>query len=267
VPTPLAAGTSTVRRWSPGRKSCSSGATFAGRPGVGRSAISRCFWSSHAQPPVSSANPSSGHSAARFTRAANSPRTGGLGGAGSAGGAETIRVMKSSHRAPAGAFFLAWAAASAAPCGAQPASGPTLAERVLGKGHPRIAVSPYTLHWRPSEEHTAVYALAAEWQREDRWLGGASLFRNSFGQPSAYVYVGQRITGLLPSRPEIFVQWSAGMLYGYRGKYENKVPLNNNGFAPGALASAGWAFDRRQSLTLHLLGDAGVMFQYSFDLR
>lgn len=156
------------------------------------------------------------------------------------------------------------AAASGSAC-AQ--AGPGLADRIMRDGHWRLAASPYTLHWRPSDEHTQVYALAAEWQRSDQWLGGASVFRNSFGQPSAYVYVGRRYPNVWASVPELYLQWSAGLLYGYRGKYEDKVPLNHKGFAPGALASAGWAFDQRHAVMLHLLGDAGVMFQYSYDFR
>ena len=34
-------------------------------------------------------------------------------------------------------------------------------------------------------------------------------------------------------------------MYGYRGEYEDKVPLNSNGFSPGLLLSLGWAFDKR----------------------
>ncbi len=137
---------------------------------------------------------------------------------------------------------------------------------LFGEGHLRLVVSPFTHHWRPSEEHRHVYALGAEWQRSDSWLGGASYFRNSFGQPSAYLYVGKRWEGLF-GRPQLYGQVSGGLMYGYRGKYEDKVPLNNNGFSPGALVSMGWQFNRNASLTAHLLGDAGVMFQFGWDLR
>jgi hypothetical protein len=56
-------------------------------------------------------------------------------------------------------------------------------------------------------------------------------------------------------------------MYGYRGKYEDKVPFNNNGFSPGALVSVGWQFNRTTSVQLNALGDAGVMFQLSYDWR
>ncbi len=130
----------------------------------------------------------------------------------------------------------------------------------------RLAMSPYTSHYRPSDEHQAVWAVALERQRRDGWLAGASRFSNSFGQPSAYVYVGRRFDGLL-SLPTLYGQVSAGLLYGYRGRFEDKVPLNTNGFAPGALVTVGSQFTRRASVAAHFLGDAGVMLQRSRDLR
>jgi hypothetical protein len=150
------------------------------------------------------------------------------------------------------------------------ASAPALAQgqepNWYGPGHWRLAVSPYSLHWRPSDEHRSVYAIGIERQRDDLWLAGASYFRNSFGQPSAYLYMGRRWEGLF-GEPRLFTQVSGGLLYGYRGKFEDKVPLNNNGFAPGALATIGWQFNRQYAVAFHALGDAGVMVQLSFDLR
>jgi hypothetical protein len=34
------------------------------------------------------------------------------------------------------------------------------------------------------------------------------------------------------------------MMYGYRGEFQNKVPLNYKGFSPGALVTLGWQFTR-----------------------
>ena len=133
-------------------------------------------------------------------------------------------------------------------------------------GHWRGAVAPYAPHWRPSAEHQYVWAVGLERQRADDWLGGASFFSNSFGQPSAYVYLGKRFPQLL-GQPQLFGQLSAGVLYGYVGKYKKKVPLNVNGFSPGALASVGWQFTPELSLTMHLLGDAGAMFQLGWDFK
>ncbi len=170
---------------------------------------------------------------------------------------------------------LAWAllCAGALACGSAAASRLAYATQQVmdtqawrDQAYWRLAMSPYTSHYRPSDEHQAVWAVALERQRRDGWLAGASRFSNSFGQPSAYVYVGRRFDGLL-SLPTLYGQVSAGLLYGYRGRFEDKVPLNTNGFAPGALVTLGSQFTRRASVAAHFLGDAGVMLQLSWDLR
>jgi hypothetical protein len=132
-------------------------------------------------------------------------------------------------------------------------------------GSYRLMVSPITGHFRPSPEHKHVYALGLERQRDDGRIVGAAYFRNSFGQPSAYVYVGHHFEGVF-GVPQWNAQWSAGLLYGYVGKYKNKVPLNVNGFSPGALISTGWQFTKSTSVELHMLGDAAVMLQLSYRL-
>lgn len=139
-------------------------------------------------------------------------------------------------------------------------------DSVLGPGHWRLVLSPGMVHVNPSDEHEWVWAVGVERQREDRWMFGASYFSNSFGQPSGYLYVGQRYDQLW-HQPSLFFQWSAGLLYGYRGEYEDKVPFNNNGFSPGAVFSLGWQLDPRLSAQLNLLGDAGLMLQLSYDFR
>lgn len=148
----------------------------------------------------------------------------------------------------------------------QAQEGPGLIARTVGQGHWRVAASPFSHHFRKSAEHRDVWAVGGEWQRSDDWLAGASYFSNSFGQPSAYLYVGKRWPKLF-GQEQLFAQASAGLLYGYRGPYEDKVPLNNNGFSPGALVGLGWQFNKNFSVTAHMLGDAGVMFQLAYDLR
>jgi hypothetical protein len=176
---------------------------------------------------------------------------------------------------PAGAVVLfALALLPAAP--AQAAEGPGLLLRSWneatdrdawkGEGYWRLAIAPYAPHFRPSDEHQDVFAVALERQRPDDWLAGFSAFSNSFGQPSAYAYVGRRHPGLMGVDP-LFFQWSVGVLYGYVGKYKSKVALNVGGFAPGALVGLGWQFNRNVSANVHLMGDAGVMFQFSWNVR
>lgn len=180
-----------------------------------------------------------------------------------------MRRMKSVVHRPLGAFVLSAAAAAIVlflPGVARADDGPGFVGRLMGDGYWRVAVSPFSQHFRYSAEHRYVWAAGGEWQRSDDWLAGGSYFRNSFGQPSAYLYVGKRWPGLL-GEPRLFAQASAGMLYGYRGKYESKVPLNYKGFSPGALIGLGWQFNPHFSVTGHMLGDAGLMIQLSYDLR
>ena len=132
----------------------------------------------------------------------------------------------------------------------------------------RLMGSPYTLHYRKDEEgvHEYVYMVGLERQRSDGWVWGGVYFSNSFGQPSGYVYVGEKVIGF--SRwDKLFFQWTAGLLYGYKDPYEHKVPFNHNGFSPGATVSLGWQFTRQFSMQAIALGTAGVMFQMAWDLR
>ena len=148
------------------------------------------------------------------------------------------------------------------PAGVAPGAGLSSA----ADHHWRALVAPYAPHIRPSNEHSDVWAIGLERQRADNWLAGGSFFSNSFGQPSGYLYLGKRFPSLM-GHPQLFGQLSGGLMYGYRGKYQNKVPFNHNGFSPGALASIGWQFNREVSLTVHAVGDAAVMFQFGWDFR
>ena len=49
--------------------------------------------------------------------------------------------------------------------------------------------------------------------------------------------------------------------------FEDKVPFNYHGFAPGVTVSLGWQFTREFSMQAIALGAAGVMFQLAIDLR
>lgn len=132
----------------------------------------------------------------------------------------------------------------------------------------RLVVSPYTLHFGADDDNDreAVYGIGLERQRADDWFWGGTYFSNSFGQPSGFVYVGQRY-GNLFSVDKLFAKWSAGILYGYKEPYEDKVPFNYNGWSPGVVLSMGWQFTRQFSMQANLLGTAGLMLQMSIDFR
>jgi hypothetical protein len=132
----------------------------------------------------------------------------------------------------------------------------------------RLLGSPYTIHWHKDEndEHEPVYMIGLERQRSDGWVWGGVYFSNSFGQPSAYVYLGEKVINF--SRwDKLYFQWTAGILYGYKEPYEDKVPFNVNGFSPGVTVGLGWQFTREFSVQAVALGTAGLMFQLAIELR
>jgi len=124
-----------------------------------------------------------------------------------------------------------------------------------------LTLSPYTLHWHSSAEHKPVVLASLDRAAPGNRLCGLSFFSNSFGQPSTYVYVGQRWDGLL-GNPQLFAKVTAGIFYGYVGQYKDKVPYNYKGFSPGIIPSLGYQFTPSDSAQVLVLGNAGLMFAY-----
>ncbi len=130
-----------------------------------------------------------------------------------------------------------------------------------------MILSPYTQHYYPSDNHNHVWLVGVDRERSDGSLAGAAFFSNSFGQPSVYLYPwGQTYRNVL-DRSELYVKWTAGLLYGYREPYEDKVPLNYKGFSPGFVPAVGWEFENRYQVQLNFLGFNGAMLQFSLPVR
>ncbi|MDH5540993.1 MAG: hypothetical protein OEY03_16435 [Rhizobacter sp.] len=131
--------------------------------------------------------------------------------------------------------------------------------------HVRLVASPYTLHFSPSERHKPVWMIGAEKQYADGDVLGAAYFSNSFGQDSLTVYRGEQIRNW--SRFEkLYFQWTAGLMYGYKGEFQDEVPLNFKGFSPVVVVSLGWQFTPKYSVQVNLLGFAAAMVQVSMRL-
>jgi hypothetical protein len=124
-----------------------------------------------------------------------------------------------------------------------------------------FTISPYTIHWSNNPEHKPVFLVALDEQVPGNRFCGLALFSNSFGQPSAFVYVGQQYNDWL-SIPKLFVKVTAGLMYGYVSPYENKVPLNYKGFNPAIIPSIGYKLTAHDSVQVKVLGSAGLMFSY-----
>ena len=125
-----------------------------------------------------------------------------------------------------------------------------------------LVVSPFALHWSSKDERKHVVLLGAERHEPDGWLAGASVFRNSFGQPSAYVYSGYQWDGLF-HESALFFKLSAGVLYGYKGRYKDKVPFNHHGFGLAAIPAVGYRLTPQDAVQIGFLGTAAVIFTYN----
>lgn len=121
--------------------------------------------------------------------------------------------------------------------------------------------SIFTQHFNPEPEHrddTSVIGLEYYPQR-NVMVGGAS-FRNTFGQPSGYLFVGRRYDH---TQWPVYAKITGGLLYGYRGEYKDEVPLNLGGYSPGAFPSVGIQLDRFQSEVI-LFGVFGLVVNVGF---
>jgi hypothetical protein len=135
--------------------------------------------------------------------------------------------------------------------------------------HWELAIAPFALHWSYNSEHRNVYLLgldrvspgAPSWSGADATFWGFAAFTNSFGQPSAYAYGGYRWDGLF-GLPALYLKVTGGILYGYKGEYKDKVPLNHNGFSPAIIPAIGYRLTPNDSLQVGMLGTAGLIFSY-----
>ena len=122
---------------------------------------------------------------------------------------------------------------------------------------------PLVVHWESSPDHKYSFAFAIERRNESTdFLQGFALFRNSFGQPSAYAYLGQRWSNVW-GNPNITFKLTGGILYGYVDKWKDRVPFNNNGFSPAVVPALVYHLDRDQSFDVMVLGVGGLGFSYS----
>ena len=140
---------------------------------------------------------------------------------------------------------------------------PGLDQPIEANGQPHgyeIFASPYTYHWSRSEEHKSVRAVSVSRLLPNSRFCGLSLFTNSFGQPSAYAFAGKLWPRPIDSMPNVYVSLSGGIMYGYVGRFKNKVPLNVGGFSPVIIPAVGYRFSERTAVEMQLLGTAAVMF-------
>jgi hypothetical protein len=109
-----------------------------------------------------------------------------------------------------------------------------------------IQAGVYTDHFNtstPHENHQNLVGL--EWWAPGNWLMGAAAFRNSFKQPAQYVYIG-KLWRPWDNYPLLHVKLTGGLLHGYKGQYQDRVPFNTSDthIAPLILPSIGLSGNR-----------------------
>jgi hypothetical protein len=121
-----------------------------------------------------------------------------------------------------------------------------------------LQTSLWSVHFRPAEDHSNNQRLiGVELNKASGWVFGFGSFRNSFDQPSQYLYVGGNWT--IPKTRELaYFKLTGGLLHGYKGEHQGAIPFNNSGIAPAILPSFGVKYKRFQS-ELIVFGTAGMM--------
>ncbi|MCU7939152.1 MAG: hypothetical protein KZQ64_06425 [gamma proteobacterium symbiont of Bathyaustriella thionipta] len=121
------------------------------------------------------------------------------------------------------------------------------------------------IHFTDSEDYKGTpYFFSAEVHRKDQWLYGLGLFNNSFDQFSQYLYGGYQFK-FKDSLKNFHTKITAGIIHGYKDEFQDKIPLNNSGFAPAIIPSLGWKKDKL-GVDVILLGNAGVLFTIGYDI-
>ncbi|MEK9951678.1 MAG: ABC transporter ATP-binding protein [Curvibacter sp.] len=141
-------------------------------------------------------------------------------------------------------------------------AAPASALNTMPKDPWTLTIAPYVHHWSKSPEHRHAFIVSLEQHQNAHRLYGMALFRNSFGQPSAYAYAAYHQHGVL-GNPRLSAKISAGLIYGYKGEYADKVPLNWHGYSPGLIPSLGYKVTEQDSVHIMLLGTAGFTLGYS----
>jgi hypothetical protein len=169
-------------------------------------------------------------------------------------------------RSAKSAVLSCWLAINAGSALAEPTPLPQ-----LGGPHPPLVdgdrwyfqTSAATVHFNANPEHNNWQQLLnIEWQSAKHWVLGGAYFRNSFGQPSQYVY-GGRIWHPSERMPSLHLKLTGGLIHGYKDEYQNNIPFNDLGIAPALLPAIGLS-KRRFATEVVVFGTRGLMWNVGF---
>jgi hypothetical protein len=148
---------------------------------------------------------------------------------------------------------------------AQPAP-PTAEAGPSGAPKYSLMFSPYTYHFNPKPTHRRVVLLGVEREHANAKLDGVVLFRNSFGQPSIYVYPFGGVYKSIFGINDVSFKWTGGLIYGYKGEFKDEV-ANVGGIAPVIILGLNYQIKPGWSLQVNTLGKAAAQFQLNAPLN
>ena len=122
--------------------------------------------------------------------------------------------------------------------------------------------------WYPSAQYQLKTLKDSnhDWGNHTQWFVGGATFKNSFSQRTYYGYIGGRYRFNKTQSLEPYLRLTGGLLHGYRGKYQDKVPFNKYKTAPVLVPSVG--VDIQQiSLELVAFAASGVMLNIGYYFR
>lgn len=130
------------------------------------------------------------------------------------------------------------------------------AQETPPQGFWQMQTSAYTRHYSYDPDHNNHQKLLGiEYNDARGWLYGGAAFRNSYDQASQYAYLGKRFDSAgLP----VYLKLSGGLIHGYKGKYQDKIPLNRFGIAPAVVPALGIHMGPATA-ELNILGAAALM--------
>lgn len=128
-----------------------------------------------------------------------------------------------------------------------------------------LIFGPYMTHFSgQGSRNSFPWFVGLEWESSSRWEIGGAVFRNTYYQPSGYLYGGRRWLVGTPDE-HLFFKLTAGALMGYVDPYERKIPVNYRGFGLGIVPAVGYQYGRA-STQIVVLGVSGLMLTVGYDL-
>ena len=127
--------------------------------------------------------------------------------------------------------------------------------------HVSVYTSFYTQHFSPKPYHVNDQnMLGVEMRLVNKWIYGVTLFDNSFGQESQYLYTGYQwnmsdFSGYGSVRQHF--KLTGGLVHGYKDEYQDKIPFNGLGVAPGIVPTYGIRY--KNFITEASLGGVSVV--------